>query len=187
MSGCAVPPIQLLVFPARSCASTTELAIEQRAGVVVFGNGHWPVCWHPTPDRAAFRRCSSQLLACRAESARGQIPREKMSRHAAARSRVRGLFASTINLQPDATGTGLRSERHGQPNLRHDALLDPLGAELNRTEPHHPGPPGAGTSPPCGHRLSPPGRMRGRILVPARAGALAGLGARHLAWKPRLR
>ena len=80
-----------------------------------------------------------KLIAYRAESAPVSILREKMSRHDDARSLVRGPFASTINLRPDATGTELRIELHGQANPAHDALLEPLGAELNRTETHYPG------------------------------------------------
>ena len=80
----------------------------------------------------------SKLIAYPAESALVSILREKMSRHAA-RSRVRGLLASTSNLRPDATGTELRIELHGQANPAHDAPIEHLGAELNRTETHYPG------------------------------------------------
>ena len=63
VAGGAMPQTQIPIFPARSCAITTELAFEQRAGVVVFFNGHLPVFAHPTTDLAAFRRFSSQLIA----------------------------------------------------------------------------------------------------------------------------
>ena len=80
-----------------------------------------------------------KLIAYRAESALVAILREKMSRHDDARSLVRALFATPINLRPDATGTELRIELHGQANPAHDALIEHLCTELNSTETCYPG------------------------------------------------
>ena len=80
-----------------------------------------------------------KLIAYRAESALVAILREKKSRHDDVRSLVRGLFASSINLRPDATGTELHIELHGQANPAPDALLEHLCAELNSTDTHYPG------------------------------------------------
>jgi len=58
-----VPQIQLPIFPSSSCAITSELAFEQRDGVVFYFNGHLPVFSHPADDIASFRLFSSQLIA----------------------------------------------------------------------------------------------------------------------------
>ena len=80
-----------------------------------------------------------KLIAYRAESALVHIVREKLTRHNDARSIVRGLFNTTINLRPDAGRNELRIELHGQTNPAHDAVIEHLIAELNSTETHYPG------------------------------------------------
>ena len=94
-----------------------------------------------------------KLIAYRAESALVAILREKMSRHDDARSLVRGLFATPINLRPDATGTELRSDRHGQANR---ALRPPFAhrrrhpVDWRGGPPHRCGPRRPGSGSPAG-------------------------------------
>ncbi len=62
-AGSAIAETQLPIFPASSCAITLELAFDERDGLVVYRNGHRPVCSHPAADLAAFRFFTSQLIA----------------------------------------------------------------------------------------------------------------------------
>ena len=80
-----------------------------------------------------------KLIAYRAETALVQLARETLRRHDDARSFVRGLFASSINLRPDPARRELRVEIHGQTNPIHDAALEALCLELNSTEVCYPG------------------------------------------------
>jgi hypothetical protein len=57
-----MPQVQLPVFPAGTTPITPELAFEQRAGRVVYFNGHLPVYMHPAEDLGAFRLYTSQLI-----------------------------------------------------------------------------------------------------------------------------
>ena len=68
-----------------------------------------------------------------------QIARETMSRTDDARSFIRGLMKTTINLRPDPEKKELRIELHGQANPIHDTLVATLCEELNATEIHYPG------------------------------------------------
>ena len=80
-----------------------------------------------------------KLIAYRAETALVQIARETMSRADDARSFIRGLMKTTVNLRPDAGKKELRIELHGQANPIHDTLVATLCEELNATEIHYPG------------------------------------------------
>ena len=80
-----------------------------------------------------------KLIAYRAESALVQLAREQLLRHDDARSFVRGVMQSTINLRPDRERGELRIELHGQTNPLHDRVLEHLCAQLNETELSYPG------------------------------------------------
>jgi hypothetical protein len=80
-----------------------------------------------------------KLIAYRAETALVQLARETLVRHDDARSFVRGLMHTTINLRPDLARGELRIELQGQANPVHDAAVSALCAELNATETHYPG------------------------------------------------
>jgi hypothetical protein len=80
-----------------------------------------------------------KLIAYRAETALVQLARETLQRHDDARSFVRGLFASSVNLRPDPASGELRVEIHGQANPIHDATLEAMCRELNDAEVLYPG------------------------------------------------
>jgi hypothetical protein len=80
-----------------------------------------------------------KLIAYRAESALVAKVREHLKRHDDARSFVRGLMATTVNLRPDPVGERLIIELHGQTNPAHDSVVEHLCAELNQTETLYPG------------------------------------------------
>ncbi|MFN0079543.1 MAG: putative transposase [Prosthecobacter sp.] len=80
-----------------------------------------------------------KLIAYRSESALVSIAREKMKRHDDARSLVRGLMRTTVNLRTDIERGELRIELHGQSNPVHDSIVEHLCAELYATETHYPG------------------------------------------------
>ena len=80
-----------------------------------------------------------KLIAYRAETALVQLARETLRRHDDARSFVRGLFSSSVNLRPDPARNELRVEIHGQSNPIHDATLEAMCHELNETEVLYPG------------------------------------------------
>lgn len=90
------------------------------------------------PARKQFMD-SVKLIAYRAESALVQLAREKLQRHDDARSFVRGLFGTTINLRPDPKTKQLVVELHGQTNPAHDHVVEHLCCELNETETLYPG------------------------------------------------
>jgi hypothetical protein len=80
-----------------------------------------------------------KLIAYRSETALVQIARETMRRADDARSFVRGLMQTSVNLRPDPAIGELRIELHGQANPIHDSVVDRLCEELNTTEIHYPG------------------------------------------------
>lgn len=80
-----------------------------------------------------------KLIAYRAETALVQLARETLTRRDDARSFVRGLFSTTINLRPDHSRGELRIELQGQANPIHDVAVAALCSELNATETHYPG------------------------------------------------
>ena len=67
------------------------------------------------------------------------LARETLRRSDDARSFVRGLMQTTINLRPDHAAGELRIELHGQANPAHDAVVTHLCEELNATETPYPG------------------------------------------------
>ena len=80
-----------------------------------------------------------KLIAYRAETALVQLARETLRRHDDARSFVRALFATSVNLRPDPARNELHIEIHGQANPIHDAALEAICTELNATEICYPG------------------------------------------------
>jgi len=80
-----------------------------------------------------------KLIAYRAETAMVQLARETLQRADDARSFVRGLMNTSINLRPDTARGQLRIELHGQANPVHDGVVHALCKELNETETHYPG------------------------------------------------
>lgn len=80
-----------------------------------------------------------KLIAYRAETSLVQLARETLRRTDDARSFVRGLMQTTVNLRPDHRRHELRVELHGQANPVHDATVAALCDELNATETHYPG------------------------------------------------
>lgn len=80
-----------------------------------------------------------KLIAYRAETTLVQLARETLKRADDARSFVRGLMNTSINLRPDTASGQLRVELHGQANPVHDGVVHALCVELNETETHYPG------------------------------------------------
>jgi hypothetical protein len=80
-----------------------------------------------------------KLIAYRSETALVHLAREPLRRSDDARSFVRGLMQTPINLRPDLAAGELRIELHGQANPAHDAVVTHLCEELNATETHYPG------------------------------------------------
>lgn len=80
-----------------------------------------------------------KLIAYRAESALVAKVRERLKGHDDARSLVRGLMGTAVNLRPDLEGKRLIIELHGQTNPVHDRVIEHLCAELNQTETIYPG------------------------------------------------
>ena len=80
-----------------------------------------------------------KLIAYRAETAMVHLARETLTRADDARSFIRGLMKTTINLRPDLYNGELRIELHGQANPIHDVVVSALCSELNATETHYPG------------------------------------------------
>lgn len=58
-----MPQAQLPIFPSSCTAITSELAFENRDGVVYYFNGHLPVICHGAEDLASFRLYTSQFIA----------------------------------------------------------------------------------------------------------------------------
>jgi len=80
-----------------------------------------------------------KLIAYRSETALVHLARETLKRADDARSFIRGLMKTTVNLRPDAGARELRIELHGQANPIHDGVVAKLCEELNATETHYPG------------------------------------------------
>ncbi len=129
-----------LVFPKakdRGRAGNSMNCVCVGSGLCMFGECR-KFSFRSFPPRKQFID-TIKLIAYRAESALVHIVREKLTRHEDARSGVRGLFGTTINLRPDVQRNELRIELHGQSNPAHDSVIEHLIAELNSTETHYPG------------------------------------------------
>ena len=80
-----------------------------------------------------------KLIAYRSETALVHLVRETLRRGDDARSFVRGLMKTVVNLRPNPAAGELRIELHGQANPIHDTVVTRLCEELNATETHYPG------------------------------------------------
>jgi hypothetical protein len=80
-----------------------------------------------------------KLVAYRAETALVSLARQTLKRQDDARSFVRGLFESSVNLRPDPARRELLVEIHGQTNGMQDATLSAMCRELNEAEVIYPG------------------------------------------------
>jgi len=80
-----------------------------------------------------------KLIAYRAETMLVQIAREKLQRHDDARSLVRQVFTSTVDLCPNPDQKTLTVRLHQLTTAAHDHVLDHLCAELTATETTYPG------------------------------------------------
>ena len=78
-------------------------------------------------------------IAYRAETALGQLAREKFSRENDARALIREVFESAVDLRPDLENKTLSVRRHRLSTEAHDTGLEHLCTELNATETIFPG------------------------------------------------
>jgi len=80
-----------------------------------------------------------KMIAYRAETAMTQTLREKMARYDDARTLVRAVYSSEIDLLPNAREKTLTVRLHPLANESSDDAVRHLCAELNQTEPLFPG------------------------------------------------
>lgn len=80
-----------------------------------------------------------KLIAYRAETAMSAVAREKLVRSDDARSLLRALYTSSVNLIPDAAAKTLTVRLHHQASALQDAAVAHLCDELNQTETTFPG------------------------------------------------
>jgi predicted nucleic acid-binding Zn-ribbon protein len=95
------------------------------------------------PEAERFKQLSTQskhlidtikMVAYRAETAMAQMAREKMSREDDARSLLRGLYRTEVDLLPDENAATLTVRVHHQANHCADEVIRHLCHELNQTE-----------------------------------------------------
>jgi len=100
------------------------------------------------PPEARFDRLSTQskhlidtikIIAYRAETAMVQVVRQKMARHDDARSLLRAIYSTEVDLIPDLQAKTLTVRLHPLANTSSDEALRHLCAELNATETLFPG------------------------------------------------
>jgi hypothetical protein len=80
-----------------------------------------------------------KLIAYRAETALTALVREKLARLDDARSLVRQIFQSAVDLCPDRSKKTLTVRLHRLSTGAHDQVLEHLCSELNQTETIYPG------------------------------------------------
>ncbi len=80
-----------------------------------------------------------RLIAYRAETALAALVREELARTDDARSLLRQVFQSAVDLEPDAENKTLTVRLHRLTSDAHDRVLNHLCAELNETETVYPG------------------------------------------------
>ena len=80
-----------------------------------------------------------KLIAYRAETALACLAREKLAREDDARSLVRQVFNSAVDLCPNLAEKTLTVRLHRLSTAAHDAVLEPLCTELTTTETVYPG------------------------------------------------
>ena len=100
------------------------------------------------PEEERFKQLSTaskhlidtiKMVAYHAETAMVQIAREKMSRDDDARSLLRSLYTTEVDLLPDEANATLRVRIHRQANRSADEVIQHLCMELNETETVFPG------------------------------------------------
>jgi hypothetical protein len=100
------------------------------------------------PPEARFDRLSTQskhlidtikMIAYRAETAMAQIVRQKMARHDDARSLLRAIYSTEVDLLPDLEAKTLTIRLHPLANTSSDEALRHLCTEINATETVFPG------------------------------------------------
>ena len=79
------------------------------------------------------------MIAYRAETAMAQIVRQKMTRHDDARSLLRGVYNTEVDIAPDLQAKTLTIRLHPLANKSSDDVVSHLCAELNATETMFPG------------------------------------------------
>jgi outer membrane murein-binding lipoprotein Lpp len=106
------------------------------------------IAYKDLPVAARFDRLSTQskhladtvkMIAYRAETAMAQIVRQMMSRHDDARSLLRAVYSTEIDLIPDHDAKTLTVRIHPLANTSSDQALKHLCAEINATETQFPG------------------------------------------------
>jgi hypothetical protein len=79
-----------------------------------------------------------KLIAYRAETSLVKVVREKLTREDDARSYIRSVMQSKVNLRPEAENKVLHVEIHGTATASQDSVLRHLCEELNATETVYP-------------------------------------------------
>jgi Transposase protein len=101
------------------------------------------ITYNELPQDARFDRLSTQskhlidtikMIAYRAETAMVKIVREKMTRHDDARSLMRAIYKTEVDLEPDLQAKTLTVRIHPLANPSSDEALRHLCNELNATE-----------------------------------------------------
>ena len=106
------------------------------------------VTYDQLPMEARFDRLSTQskhfidtikMIAYRAETAMAQILRQKMTRHDDARSLLRAIYNTEVDMNPDLQAKTLTIRLHPLANNSSDQAVKHLCDELNSTETLFPG------------------------------------------------
>ena len=106
------------------------------------------ITYDELPKEARFDRLSTQskhfidtikMVAYRAETAMAQILRQKMTRHDDARSLLRAVYTTEVDINPDMQAKTLTIRLHPLANNSSDQAVRHLCDELNCTETVFPG------------------------------------------------
>ena len=106
------------------------------------------ITYKELPEEARFDRLSTQskhlidtvkMIAYRAETAMAQIVRQKMTRHDDARSLLRAVYNTEVDIVPDLQAKTLTIRLHPLANASSDEAVRHLCAEINDTETVFPG------------------------------------------------
>jgi outer membrane murein-binding lipoprotein Lpp len=106
------------------------------------------IAYKDLPEDARFDRLSTQsnnlvdtikMIAYRAETAMAHIVRQKMTRHDDARSLLRAIYSTEVDLIPDEQTKTLTIRLHPLANTPSDEAIRHLCHEINATETQFPG------------------------------------------------
>ena len=106
------------------------------------------ITYNELPEEARFDRLSTQskhlvdtikMIAYRAETAMAHIVRQQMARHDDARSLLRGIYSTEVDIVPDQQTKTLTIRLHPLANTSSDEAIKHLCAEINSTETLFPG------------------------------------------------